>query len=203
MVLFQLPATVDSHPLQPEDIADLANVISSPRVTDWGEWGDWEYCSDGYVMGMRLKTEPAQGPGDDTALNGVSFMCGNLGEPQKRLHSPERQIQSSTGRWGTWGVSYECPSGYAVGFQLRSEATQKGHDDTAANNLRIFCSNSDPENVNYLEGSGLSWGEWTQPQLCRYGWAMCGIRTQVDSSKGYRKKINSVFSFFVSIHSQN
>ncbi|CAL8144039.1 unnamed protein product [Orchesella dallaii] len=157
-------------------------LLSSPRITDWGEWGEFEYCKEGtYVIGMRLKTEPAQGPGDDTALNGISFMCGIIGETQKKLHSPERQIQSLSGNWGTWGVSYECPNSYAVGFQLRSEASQKGHDDTAANNLRIFCSYS----MQYLEGSGLSWGEWTEPQLCPIGWAICGMRTQVETPKGH------------------
>lgn len=163
------------------------SIISSPRVTDWGEWGDFDVCPENtYVMGMRLKTEPAQGPGDDTALNGVSFMCGVNGDNQKTLHSPERQIQSLVGSWGTWGVSYECPGSYAIGFQLRSESSQKGQDDTAANNVRIFCSSSlKSPGINYLEGSGLSWGSWSDPQFCSNGWAMCGIRTQVESSKGH------------------
>jgi len=169
-------------------LTEAKGLLSSPRATDWGEWGDWDNCPERngaqtYVMGMRLKTEPAQGPGDDTALNGIRFMCGVLKERQKVLHSPDRQIESSVGGWGTWGVSYECPDGYAVGFQLRSEITQENHDDTAANNLRIFCSNTGT--LSYLEGSGLSWGEWTDAQFCPYGWAMCGIKTQVEASKGH------------------
>lgn len=169
--------------------SELRTMLSSPNVTDWGEWGDWEYCPENtYVIGMRLKTEPTQGPADDTALNGISFMCGVIGEPQMTLHSPSRKIQSLVGKWGTWGVSYECPGSYAVGFQLRSESDQKGQDDTAANNLRIFCSPASSEmspGVHYLEGSGLSWGTWTTAQFCPFGWAMCAIKTQVERAKGH------------------
>jgi len=156
-------------------------LLSSPRVTEFGDWGEFEYCEEGtYVIGMRLKTEPNQGCGDDAALNGISFMCGVIGETQQVLHSPERQLQSLTGIWGDWGASYECHNSYAVGFQLRSEEFQHDNDDSAANNLRIFCSNS----MTYLEGSGLDWGDWTEPQRCPVGWAMCGLRTQVQSSQG-------------------
>lgn len=176
------------------DESSDVDVLYSPRVTDWGEWGDFEYCPENtFVRGMRLKTEAAQGPGDDTSLNGITFMCGFIGEPQRVLHSHSRQIQSLVGKWGTNGVSYECPEGYAVGFQLRSEPSQKHHDDTAANNLRIFCSTSAlNNNVSYLEGSGLSWGDWTEPQLCKYGKAMCGIRTQVEAEKGHSKCISRI-----------
>lgn len=179
-----LPIMVVEDEVSPVNISNL----ESPRITDWGEWGEFDSCPENtFVRGMRLKTEPAQGPGDDTALNGISFMCGVLGEPQKILHSLSRQIHSSTGKWGTWGASYECPESYAVGFQLRSEERQNGQDDTAANNLRIFCSNSDPNNANYLEGSGLSWGEWTDTRFCEYGSAICAIRTQVEAAKGHGK----------------
>ncbi|ODM97349.1 Vitelline membrane outer layer protein 1 [Orchesella cincta] len=156
--------------------------LSSPRVTDWGDWGDFEYCpEDTFVVGMRLKTEADTGPQcDNTALNGIRFMCGIVGESQKMLYSPERQIQSFEGNWGRWGAIYECPRSYAVGFQLRSESGRGGNDDTAANNLRIFCSNS----IEFLEGNGLSRGDWTETQRCPFGWAICGMRTQIETPQG-------------------
>lgn len=43
-------------------LANNAVILSSPRITDLGHWGQWEECPDNtFVMGMRLKTEPAQG----------------------------------------------------------------------------------------------------------------------------------------------
>jgi len=46
---------VNSFPNPPE-------ILTSPQVTDWGLWGEWERCPHGtFVMGMRLKLEPSQG----------------------------------------------------------------------------------------------------------------------------------------------
>jgi len=66
---------------------------------------------------------------------------------------------------------------------LRSEPHQDNLDDTAANNLRIYCSGS----KGFLQGGGLHWGEWTALQQCPYGYAICGLRTQVQLSQGPSK----------------
>jgi len=43
-------------------LAERNIFLSSPRLTDLGDWGEWDECPEKtYVMGMRLKTEPAQG----------------------------------------------------------------------------------------------------------------------------------------------
>ncbi|WP_092147718.1 hypothetical protein [Pseudomonas sp. NFACC44-2] len=43
----------------------------------WGDWGAAAYCpQEQYVWGFRLKSEPDQGSGDDTALNAMQVYCG-------------------------------------------------------------------------------------------------------------------------------
>jgi len=66
-----------------------------------------------------------------------------------------------------------------IGFQLRSESDQRKHDDTAANNLRVLCSDGQ-----VIEGEGTAWGEWTQIQTCRKRQAICSLQTQVEMSLG-------------------
>lgn len=59
-------------------------------------------------------------------------------------------------------------------------------DDTAANNLRMFCNDGSQR-----EGDGTNFGRWTQEKFCGPREVICGIRTQVDHSDScnYLKKI--------------
>jgi len=153
-------------------------IITSPRVNNWGVWGDFAQCNDGeHVVGMRLRTEAPQGKGDDTALNAIELLCAAPGSHQ---YTP---IKSLEGSWGNWGRTFYCPDDTTVkGFQLRSEAYQGNGDDTAANNLRIFCNL--PASPEMIEGDGMTWGSWTERQNCLNGQAVVGFRTQVEPYQG-------------------
>lgn len=51
-------------------------VMPAIVTAEWGEWGPVAYCPNGEAaVAFQLKTEGAQGDGDDTALNGVSLQC--------------------------------------------------------------------------------------------------------------------------------
>lgn len=147
-------------------------VITSPQITNWGDWGPWQYCPPGrYVEAFQLNTEPKLTIGDDTALNGIRLFCGDAKNPDTAV------ITSSMGPFGEWGKVFSCSQGTLYGFQMRVEPFQGSGDDTASNNIRFFCSASQND---FIEGDGLNWGDWTEPQFCLEKQAICGIRTQVE-----------------------
>jgi len=153
-----------------------ANInITSPPITNWGDWGVFQRCPWGrYAQGFQLKTEPNQYLGDDTALNAIRLFCGDPYRPDTGV------VTSTIGDFGEWGNVYTCYPGVLTGFQLRVESERSGSgDDTATNNARFFCS-SLPNPNDYIEGDGMSWGDWSQAQHCYGGQAICGIQTQVE-----------------------
>ena len=140
-------------------------------------------CTAGkHVVAFQLKTEKDQGGNkDDTALNGIKLQCADIGSGRD-----DSSIHSKVGDWGDWGAEYRCPSGSALtGFRLRGEKDQGRGDDTAANNLMGFCrSSTTQEETDSITGDGLSWGDWSARRDCPRGYAICGIKTQVEDSQG-------------------
>jgi len=161
----------------PQYSRQQGHIIESPRVTNWGTWGDWAQCPPfHYVAGMQLKTQYRQDVGDETALNAIRLLCVARGS-----YFP---MQSLEGDLGKWGQTFHCPSNsHVIGFQLRSESDQGAGDNTAGNNLRIIC-NAVPERI--IEGDGESFGSWTfgSWQECPKGQVVVGFRTQVQSNQG-------------------
>ncbi|XP_021967511.1 vitelline membrane outer layer protein 1 homolog [Folsomia candida] len=157
-------------------------ILEGHRRTDWGVWGGMETCSPGaYVYGFRLKVHSDQGFfGDDSALNGIELLCINPTAKRPARNASMTQftaISSLMGHHGSFTGLLECPDpGFAVGFELRSEEDQGfSTDDTAANNLKIYCSG-----LSVLEGAGEDWGDWTGAITCPRGLRICGIQTQVE-----------------------
>jgi len=165
----------------PKNIAPKEFVIESPRITTYGVWGTTERCPFGtYAYAFRLKTENDQGAfRDDSALNVIELWCTSLNStrtPEEFAINQPVRITSLQGAVGNWGAIFECPIGHFItGFELRSEEDQKQFDDTAANNLRVQCSNND-----WLQGDGTSWGFWSGQQLCPRDMYVCALLTQVE-----------------------
>lgn len=92
------------------------------------------------------------------------------------ISEPRYSFVCFFGRWGTWTKFQVCPRGYLVSFSLRTEKSQGGGDDTAANNIRFRCSDAA-----VLLGDGLSWGRfgpWSKN--CK----ICGLQTKVEPPQG-------------------
>jgi len=152
-------------------------ILNSPQITNWGDWHDWGYCSEGnYTTGMQLKTESYQGAfSEDTALNGLKFFCCKIGDQCDQ----DEVIASGQGDHGSFGNKYFC-DGVATGFQMRSEKGQTVFaDDTAGNNMRFLCNG---DNTDVVEGDGLNFGDWTHAQECFKKQGICGLSTQVEKS---------------------
>jgi hypothetical protein len=114
------------------------NVISSPNLTNYGYWGEWENCPEDslFVTAFQLKVEPKNSLIDDSGLNGIRLFCGRPQQQQQQndndnanttednetvtIPPPEpiwRNVTSSVGIFGYWGIVFNCTT-YAVGFNL-------------------------------------------------------------------------------------
>lgn len=149
----------------------------------WGSWGPMAYCPQRqHVWGFRLKSEPYQGNGDDTALNAIQLIC------KSSATGAPTYIQSSEGEWGSWGKDYVCREHPVIAFAIQVERFQgrdkeKGSkDDTAAGNIKINCGSQ------ILVGDPpAAWGEWTGFYRCADGIGggkVNGFRTRVEPDQG-------------------
>lgn len=157
----------------------IVHWIESPRLTNWGDWKQEAMCPPfSWVSAMDLKIEPEQGRGDDSALNAIRLSCSTI----DGVHTAD--ITSGEGPWGFYRGKKFCKSGFANGFQLRSEPNQNSGDDAAAIDLMLLCSHTDGTTEKIVGGEVLKFGEFTQEQVCPPSTAICGIRTQIEREQG-------------------
>ena len=67
---------------------------------------DYEFCpKTTYISAFKVRFQEHQGNGDDTAMNGIKFLCV----------SPEtdasQEITPTQGFWGTWSDWIKAPAG--------------------------------------------------------------------------------------------
>lgn len=164
---------IDGHSLLKHDVTWL----QSPRITPWGVWGPKDFCSmNSFVIGVRLKMDHKH-IGDNTALNAVQLVCTTM------YVEDVDSVTSATGRFGEYGKINYCPSGFATGYQFRSQTGQgNARDDVAAVDFKLICNDINGTMSYAIENDNrwLSWGDWTQERHCPSKTAVCGIRTQVE-----------------------
>ena len=182
---------------------DSPFIIESPKVTDWGSWGEMEICPAGsFVFGYRIKVEPYQTVlSDDCALNAVELLC--ISPTKSRAPSAPltrsnhtgllskafATVISKVGHRGDWGPVKECPEPeFVVGFNLRSEKDQGWTaDDTAANDLKLICSGGQAIEA----GNGTPYGDWSADIKCPRGHYVCGIQTQVEEEQSKSENLHA------------
>jgi len=176
------PARGDNK-TEPEQETGLRNRVSLATIQWKGLWGsfrsDIRFCPDGsFVSGYRLRSENSQGGGDDTAINDIDLYCS-------RPNSNEviAVIWSDHRNWGSWSSPTFCRGNDnpVVGFDVREEGPQGGGDDTAINDIDLYCKNGG----RYISASvKTTWGSWKPVQKCPSGYAVVGVLTQVEPQQG-------------------
>nr|XP_002718872.2 vitelline membrane outer layer protein 1 homolog [Oryctolagus cuniculus] len=95
----------------------------------WGAWSEPLWCpGGGFLVAFSLRVEPSTTLGDNTAANNVRFRC-----------SDGTELEGPGQTWGVFGDwSGSCPKG-VCGLQTKVERPRGLRDDTALNDLRLFC----------------------------------------------------------------
>ena len=86
--------------------------------------------------------------------------------------------------WGAYATDAMCPPGEKLsGFIMKSEPNQgrKG-DDTAANALKMYCSNRMLFNLHENP-----YGRWGNLIMCPTNAYICGLRAQVETPLGRKE----------------
>ncbi|XP_052443446.1 vitelline membrane outer layer protein 1 [Carassius gibelio] len=101
----------------------------SSDVGSWGRWTDIKWCPSGFLASFQLRVESFQADGDDTAANNILFRCSR--------GSFLKGGGTNWGDWGTWSDS--CEGKGICGLKTRIEAPQGRGDDTALNDMIMYC----------------------------------------------------------------
>ncbi|XP_077200337.1 vitelline membrane outer layer protein 1-like [Paroedura picta] len=152
---------------------ETRNSTSTLSVSNGGKWGDWgekDFCLEGFVEGFALKLpEQSSTLRDKVGAIGIRGFC-----------SDGSTITSSVGTHdGIWSEEISCWSNYLKAFSLRvTEPQGITADDTAVNNIKFQCSGGAE-----VEGDGPAWGKYGKwSGACKDG-NICGIQTKVEKVK--------------------
>uniref|UniRef100_A0A671P6B9 Vitelline membrane outer layer 1 homolog a n=1 Tax=Sinocyclocheilus anshuiensis TaxID=1608454 RepID=A0A671P6B9_9TELE len=98
------------------------------EVGRWGWWTDIEWCACGFLTAFQLRVESYQLFGDDTAANNIMFKCSR------------EYLYGDGTHWDNWGDwSQMCWGTGICGIKTRIEEPQGSGDDTALNDVRMYC----------------------------------------------------------------
>ncbi|XP_066475674.1 vitelline membrane outer layer protein 1-like [Tiliqua scincoides] len=106
------------------------SILTVPNGARWGRWGPAHFCSKGHAVGFQIKIEPFVMESDQTGMNAIALLCDD-GETITSTIGPKR------GRLGP--KSNKCAEGYICGIQTRVQSPQYVEDDTALNDVKMFC----------------------------------------------------------------
>ncbi|CAL4106261.1 unnamed protein product [Meganyctiphanes norvegica] len=132
----RFPSDIGQDGAMPRKNAWEATINSSTQK--WGYWRGKRECREGYLTGLRLKSERNRGLYiDDTAANELEMQCNWSGKGK---------LKGGGTHWGKFSSWETCPKGWAIcGIQTQVEPHMDYiYDDTALNNVRMFCCDLGP-----------------------------------------------------------
>ncbi|XP_073680172.1 vitelline membrane outer layer protein 1 homolog [Garra rufa] len=133
------------------------SLLNVPNGMYWGSWSHIDMCPRGtYAAGFSLKVDkPSMGIRDSKGLTGIHLHCINPLRASLNLYEDYSSVLSEAGRfkcsrgselegrgtsWGEWGGwSQTCEGGGISGIMTRIEEPQGNGDDTALNDVIMFC----------------------------------------------------------------
>ncbi|MCI5222596.1 MAG: hypothetical protein D3924_07990 [Candidatus Electrothrix sp. AR4] len=130
-------------------------------------------------------------PGSNPVEDYTIFASGHggLGEIARQFKEikitppgPATEIHvTNGGSWGSWTPTYMCPNfTYVEGIALKVESGQGGGDDTALNNVRLYCSDGSTVESNDAH----TWGTWGSSVECTSGRYMTGYKLKIEGDQG-------------------
>jgi hypothetical protein len=170
----------DCGPLRPDWATGGYDAVTGAQG-DFGAFGgciDW--CPVGsYVYGVQLKSEAAQGAGDDTAVNAIRLMCYD-----RWTGAWTRSLHSGFGSWGTWGTAPVASTvdKPVVGTKFKFQPAA----GTSIDDAQVTSATFKLKDNSWLlpSPSNVTWGSWLASDQCQPGNAVCGMLTQVEPYQG-------------------
>ncbi|XP_042237659.1 vitelline membrane outer layer protein 1-like isoform X2 [Homarus americanus] len=128
MLYCRAPGDVGHDGISPK--VDAGEYTITSTVQRWGDWRGKRECFQGFLTGLKMKSEEYQGIiEDDTAANDLEMQCNWSTET----------LNGGGNHWGYWSDYADCPDGWVIcGIETRVEA-ETATDDTALNDVRMFC----------------------------------------------------------------
>ena len=162
------------------DIRTAKPILKPISHTDWGSWKEWKYCDANIIaIGYKFTWEPPQGSGgdgnDDSGGNGFWIRCSNNGN-----------LIGHAGKWNVKKEERNCDKGsYVSAIEVNSEPDQKGGDDMALTNVRIWCRNPVNGKEKQLPTpSAPTPGKWTGKKTCPPYFGVSGVRVKIEPYQG-------------------
>lgn len=155
-----------------------SDVVGTARLNEglWGDWTQTRYCPEGSrAVGYRLRGEVPQGSGDDSALNAIELSClDDLGRMYK--------ASAHDGLYGSWSrdIAFCANGSVMVGGSIRFEGNQRSGDDSAANDVKVRCSDGNDIQAN----GGLTYGSWQSRSTCPTNSSVCGVKVRFEKGQG-------------------
>ncbi|XP_066475673.1 vitelline membrane outer layer protein 1-like [Tiliqua scincoides] len=114
------------------DARPYTSVLTVPNGARWGRWGPAHFCSKGHAVGFQIKA----------LVKGVApYKSAFTLPPTFVAAANDNDVYYATGNTnGRFGqMSNHCTKGYICGIQTRVQPPQYLSDDTALNDVKMFC----------------------------------------------------------------